>query len=108
MSQTWRGGGEMSPKSASEDVPVLRLSPALTRGGGGGKSKQPNQPTQKTLQPTPPLQPRARFLYFSCLLGELACTHRATWVYATSSGCTLVLQLEMEPGVVEQTVPARL
>lgn len=96
----------MSPNSASEDVPVLWLLPALTQ--GGKKSKQPNQPTQKTLQPTPPLQPRARFLYFSCLLGEVVYIHWATWVYVTSSGCTLVLQLEMEPGVVEQTVPARL
>lgn len=74
----------------------------------GEKSKQPNQPIQKTFQPTPPLQPHACFLYFSCLLGEVVYIHRATWLSVTSSGCTLVLQLKIEPRVVEQTVPTRL
>lgn len=33
----------------------------------------------------------------------------STWLYTSSPKCTaVVLQLEMEPGVVEQTAPARL
>lgn len=66
MSQTWRGGGEMSPKSASEDVPVLRLSPALTqRGGGGGGEIQTTKPTHSEDPPahTSPTATRSLFVF---------------------------------------------
>lgn len=67
------------------------------------------QTTKPTCSEDPPAQNstvmQVVFVFFVFLLGERVCIHQAIWVYATSSRCTLVLQLKIEPGVVEQTVP---